>query len=55
MHRDTLITTCDGYPIELLTISSMAGIRANREENIDGLFPDPGRFRSHGFDGKKVR
>ena len=52
-HRELMSYTPDGRRIELLTITSRAGILAEREPVIDGLFPDAEVVpRVHRFRGK---
>lgn len=52
-HRELMCYTPDGRRLELLTITSRAGILAEREPGIDGLFPDAETVpRAHRFRGK---
>jgi len=52
-HRELMCYTPDGRRLELLTITSRAGILAEREPVIDGLFPDVEVVpRVHRFRGK---
>ena len=52
-HRDVLTHSLDGRPIDLLTITSLAGARV-REDTPHGLFPVRERERSLAFHGKKA-
>ena len=40
IHRETLYYSLEGRKIELVTISSKDGIQQEREELIDGVFPE---------------
>ena len=54
MVRELLCYTLEGRRVDLLTISSMKGIRQSREPRLSGLFPDPATPRAHSFEGKKA-
>lgn len=44
----------DGLRIDLLTVTSCKGMVDEREERLQGLFPDTECPRPHKFKGKKV-
>lgn len=53
-HRECLIQSLEGRPIDLITISSHHGITTVQEPRLKGLFPDINTPRSYQFKGKKV-
>ena len=54
-HRELLCYSLEKRRVELLTISSYAGISNSREDKLHGLFPDGACDRARKFIGKKVR
>jgi hypothetical protein len=54
-HRECIVESIDGRPVELLTITSPLGQTSERDAFIGGLFPrradEP---RAHVFDDKKI-
>ena len=55
-HREHLCDTLEGRRVDLITVSSHHGMRAEREVVLPGLFPDASsELRPRVFDGKKVR
>lgn len=53
-YRELLTTSVEHRRIDLITISSYHGIREEREERLDGLFPEKLRHRCHTFKDKKI-
>lgn len=52
--RELLTHSVEQRRIDLLTITSYHGISAEREERLDGLFPELLRHRCHSFRNKKI-
>uniref|UniRef100_A0A6P7FUV6 Cytosolic carboxypeptidase-like protein 5 n=1 Tax=Diabrotica virgifera virgifera TaxID=50390 RepID=A0A6P7FUV6_DIAVI len=52
--RETVCHSCDGKPIDLITISSYHGISKEREEKLKNLFNKSTVPRPYKFPGKKV-
>ncbi|XP_056630147.1 cytosolic carboxypeptidase-like protein 5 isoform X3 [Diorhabda sublineata] len=52
--RETVCHSCDGKPIDLITISSYHGISKEREEKLKNLFNRSNVPRPFKFSGKKV-
>lgn len=53
-HRELLIKSVEGRRIDLLTITSFANIKSEREFRFYDLFPDATQPRCHKFNKKKV-
>lgn len=54
-HRELLCYSLERRRVDLITVSSCAGITNEREARLDGLFPESSTERSRKFEGKKVR
>ena len=53
-HREQLTTSLEGRRIDLLTVSSHHGITEEREDRLEGLFPEVETERAKRFSNKKV-
>ena len=54
MKREVLVNSLEGRPVEMLTISGRNGITDEREELLEGLFPESDQSkRPFKFKGKK--
>ncbi|XP_065062283.1 cytosolic carboxypeptidase-like protein 5 isoform X2 [Rhopilema esculentum] len=53
-HKELLCWSLEKRRIDLLTISSCKGVTKEREDMINGLFPEASTERAHKFNGKKV-
>eukprot|EP00002_Diphylleia_rotans_P002003 TRINITY_DN11208_c0_g1_i3.p1 TRINITY_DN11208_c0_g1~~TRINITY_DN11208_c0_g1_i3.p1 ORF type:complete len:392 (+),score=58.14 TRINITY_DN11208_c0_g1_i3:69-1244(+) len=53
-HREVLVRSLMGRRVDLITISSCAGMQGAEEIRLDGLFPDTQSTRARQFQNKKV-
>lgn len=53
-HRECLIQSLEGRPVDLITVSSHHGITETQEPRLNGLFPDSNTPRPYQFKNKKV-